>query len=784
MTYLDRLNDKQKEAVLCTEGPLLVLAGAGSGKTSMMTCRIAYLIEQMGISPYNILAVTFTNKAAGEMRERVEKILEGLDGGYSAEHMWIQTFHSACLRILRFHADVIGYGKDFVVYDTTDQKTVIKSIIKEQNIDDKKYTPAYLLSFISDCKEKAIDAKTYLQVNGEEFRTKILYGIYAAYENTLRKNNAMDFDDLLTNAVKVFEQDEAVLLKYQNRFKYIMVDEYQDTNNIQYRFVKMLAEAHNNICVVGDDDQCIYQWRGADISNILNFEKDFRGAKVIKLEQNYRSTAMILDAAHSVISKNKQRKDKKLWTAKGAGEFLTYHRADDERDEARYVAQEIFHMQGDFASKNSIAESGAEPLKYGDFAILYRTNAQSRTFEEALHMRGIPAKVVGNVGFYERKEIKDVMAYLRLVQNPLDDVSFERIINEPKRGIGEKTLEKLRVLAQMRGESLLQLLCDDEIRGGLSSKAYASVTEMVQTLTAYGEEKENLAVIDIYDGILAKSGYLKALSDQNTVEAEGRIENIMELRSAIEQFQKENPEGRLMEFLEGKALASDSDKLPEGEEAEERNQVLLMTMHTAKGLEFPVVFMPGMEEGLFPGWRAMEREEGLEEERRLCYVGMTRAKEKLYLTSAQTRTLYGKTDYTRESSFLYEIDEKLIAGEKPYVKKSRSNAYEDGFGRDFDSGFGGGYAAGSYSRGFVDGYGRASAPAKPFDSLKYAKQEVLNKNNAASGEAASIKAGDKVTHTKFGVGTVIEADEKTITVEFDSEGRKKLARGIAPIKKI
>lgn len=754
MDYLERLNDKQKEAVLQTEGPLLVLAGAGSGKTSMMTCRIAYLINEKGVSPYNILAVTFTNKAAGEMRDRVDSILSEIRGGFTTQNMWIATFHSACLRILRMHADILGYDKDFVVYDTTDQKTVIKQVIKDLNIDDKKYSVQYLLSVIGDCKEKCWGPEDYIKHMGEDFRTKIIHGAYAAYEATLRKNNAMDFDDLLINAVRVFERDEAVLLKYQNRFRYIMVDEYQDTNAIQYRFIKLLADAHNNICVVGDDDQCIYEWRGADIRNILDFERDFKGAKVIKLEQNYRSYGNILNAAHSVISHNRGRKDKKLWTTKEKGDRVRYHQADDERDEARYVASEIsFRMKA--------GEKRETPLKFGDFAVLYRTNAQSRIFEEILSRMGIPCKVVGNVGFYDRKEIKDVMSYLRLIQNPKDDVALERIINEPKRGVGDVTLTRLKEWAVEREMSLLELLGDEMVRAGLKGKAYAAVTDLVNMLTGYHDAIGEVDLLEMYDGVLAKSGYLKALQDAATIEAEGRIENILELRSAIEDFKKEMPEGTLQDFLEGKALASDSDKLPSGEEAENADKVLLMTMHTAKGLEFPVVFMPGLEQGLFPGWRAMDREDGLEEERRLCYVGMTRAKEKLIMTSARMRTLYGKTDYTQESCFLREIGSEFIEGDG-LDHSSASRAMKQS--------------------AFRDGYAENPAPQSPFKGgISYVQRQVMAK---AAGGGPELAVGDIVSHAKFGRGEVTEVDEKTVTVVFESEGRKKLARGVAPIKKL
>ncbi|HML38342.1 MAG TPA: UvrD-helicase domain-containing protein, partial [Bacillota bacterium] len=644
--YLNKLNPQQREAAVHTEGPLLILAGAGSGKTSTMTHRIAYLIKEEGVAPYNILAVTFTNKAAKEMRDRVEDLIG------TGINMWILTFHSACLRILRKHAEAIGYKNDFVVYDPTDQKVVIKNCIREKNVDEKKYTPAYILSIISDCKEKGISPSKYAEDNGVDFRTKIILDLYTAYEAVLKKNNAMDFDDLILRTVQLFEKNEDILEYYQNKFKYIMVDEYQDTNYMQYRFIKLLAQAHNNICVVGDDDQCIYQWRGADIKNILDFEKDFRNTKVIKLEQNYRSHANILDAAHSVIENNKGRKHKKLWTDKEKGEKIKYYRADNEKDEARYIAQEIDRLH-------------SKELKYSDFAVLYRTNAQSRTFEEALSGRELPYRVLGGTRYYDRKEIKDVMAYMRLVQNTADDLSLTRIINEPKRGIGDKTLEKLQALASVRNESLFDSLTDDEIVEGLPSKAVDSIREMIATLRQYSQEKDNLKVSDIYDGLLVKTGYLKNLELQNTVEAEGRIENLLEFKSVIYDFEKENPQLSLSEFMERIALLSEIDNHDAGEDA-----VVLMTLHSAKGLEFPVVFMPGMEDGLFPGWRAFEKPDGIEEERRLCYVGMTRAMQRLYLTSAELRTLYGKTDYTKESQFLKELDKSLVDGDAVYQKKA------------------------------------------------------------------------------------------------------------------
>ncbi|MBK5246996.1 MAG: DNA helicase PcrA [Peptostreptococcaceae bacterium] len=737
MDYLNKLNKEQREAAVHTDGPLLIMAGAGSGKTSTMTHRIAYLIKEKGVSPYNILAVTFTNKASKEMRDRVEDLVgDGIN-------MWILTFHSACLRILRRHSEILGYKNDFVVYDPTDQKTVIKACIKEKNIDDKSFTPPYLLKIISDCKEKAISPRKFLETNGDSYKMKMVGELYAAYEAVLRKNNAMDFDDLIKNTVLLFEKDEEVLRGYQDRFKYIMVDEYQDTNFMQYRFVKLLAEAHNNICVVGDDDQCIYQWRGADIKNILDFEKDFPGTKVIKLEQNYRSTSNILAGAHSVVERNSIRKDKKLWTEKEAGEKIVYYRADSEKEEARYISQEIDRLH-------------TKELKYKDFAILYRTNAQSRNFEDSLSGRDIPYRVLGGLRYYDRKEIKDIVAYMRLVQNVADDLSLKRIINEPKRGMGDKTVEKLETLARVRNESMLETLVDDEIVEGLPSKAVESIKQMVTAIMDYHNEKENLKVSDIYDGLLVKTGYLKALEQQNTVESESRIENLLEFKSVIYDYEKEDAELSLASFMEKIALMAEIDNHDAGEDA-----VVLMTMHSSKGLEFPIVFLPGMEDGLFPSWRSIDSPSGIEEERRLCYVGMTRAKERLYLTSAEMRTLYGKTDYTKESQFLKEIDKKVLTGDAIWEKKETMNT--------------------PWSAGGGDGYNNSNT-FKPFDSLKYAKAQVVS--NAAARSNENYQVGDRVNHSKFGEGLVTEVDQKILQVMFDSVGAKKLAKDLAPIKKL
>ncbi len=742
---LDHLNPEQRKAATHVDGPLLILAGAGSGKTATMTHRIAYLIEQ-GVSPYQILAVTFTNKAAGEMRERVEKLVGRCPG------MWIMTFHAMSLRILREHCERIGYQHNFVVYDTIDQKTLIKTIMKEQNIDAKLYPQAYLSAAISKQKEHDVSPREYLETEADNFRSKVIGSVYRAYQEQLKRNNAMDFDDLLVNALHVLRDNPDILADYQHRFRYILVDEYQDTNHIQYEIIRLLAKARQNLCVVGDDDQCIYQWRGADISNILNFEKDFPQARVIKLEQNYRSYGNILAAAHSVIRNNRGRKAKKLWTDKEAGDKIVYRRCDSDKEEAYYIAQEI-----------DLLKNGQRT--YDDFAILYRTNAQSRLFEDALKRRGIPYQILSGFSFYERKETKDMICYMRLVVNPADDLALKRVINEPKRGIGAVTLGKLEALARVHGLSLLDILSQDEISYSLPAKAQKAVGEMVRIIRLCAQEKENLRVSDIYDQLLVKSGYLKALEAEDTQEAASRIENLMDFKSFIYDYEKEKEDtdekATLEEFLEKVATNGDADKLEEG-----TGKVTLMTMHSAKGLEFPIVFLPGMEDGLFPGHRALDNENGMEEERRLCYVGMTRAREKLFLTGASYRVLYGYGEYTRESTFLRELDKSLLdeAGDTVFTAGRRTNNF---LGVD---------------TGSPDGFSEpAFRPYPAYDPLKYARQAV-RENTRSAGR--SFTAGERVRHGKFGEGMVLEVDDKTVTVIFDSVGRKKLAKDIAPIEKL
>lgn len=772
---LSRLNKEQQEAVKHMEGPLLILAGAGSGKTTMMTHRIAYMLDH-GVNPFNILAVTFTNKAAGEMKDRIESLTGGTRG------MWVMTFHAMCVRILRNHGEVLGFKNGFSIYDESDKKALLKRIVKDLKIDEKIYPVSYLGSVISSCKEAEEDPDDYIENNSMNFKAETVAKVYARYMEDLQQNNAMDFDDLLWNTVKLFEASSEVLSYYQERFKYIMVDEYQDTNYLQYKLIHALAEKSHNLCVVGDDDQCIYQWRGADIRNILDFEKDFPETKVIKLEQNYRSDANILDLANSVIANNRNRKAKELWTDRNEGNKITYRRLEDEQREAWYVGGEIQRLHDE------------EGIPFNDMAILYRKNAQSRPFEEKFSFRGIPYRVLGGTRFYDRKEIKDVMSYMHLVENPSDDVAMARIINEPKRGLGPKSLGGIVSYAKAYKLSIFEALKEQEVLGSLSRKSRAAVEDLVTMLDELGAEQDNMELSDIYDNLIRRSGYLTALEAENTVEVDARIENILELRSVIAEFEEkaagsvltdEEDEFReerdrlredgfdvkeptlLQSFLERIALLSDIDNRDESEDA-----VVMMTLHSSKGLEFPVVFMPGMENGLFPGSASMDDPSKMEEERRLCYVGITRAMRKLYLTGAQTRMLYGRTDFTIESEFMREMDTDLLDGDPTVAERSANAGGIRGDGgilgmREFK---------GRYE-GSADGYDDSFS--KPFDALKFAKKQA---SKGISNEG--FEAGDRIRHPKFGEGLLIDQDAKTLTIAFDSVGIKKLGKGFVKLTKV
>ena len=629
---LDKLNERQKEAVLATEGPVLVLAGAGSGKTTVLVNRIAYMISEKHIRPWNILAITFTNKAAREMKDRIERLL-----GDTAKDMWIGTFHSVCVRILRSCIDLLGYSRDFVIYDTADTKTVMKECLRELDIDEKSFPVRNVLSIISNAKNDLMDAATFENVYKSDYRMSIIAKIYYRYQTKLRKNNAVDFDDIILNTVKILSENPDVLSKYQDKFQYILVDEYQDTNNSQYLLINLLAQANRNLCVVGDDDQSIYKFRGANIGNILNFEDDYSDVQKITLDQNYRSTQNILDAANSVISNNKGRMGKSLWTSNGDGNKVFVYTGTNEYDEARYIARQI---------KKHFDEQGS----FSDCAILYRTNAQSRVIEEMLMRESVPYKVLSGLRFYDRKEIKDIIAYLRVVYNPNDDVSLARIINEPKRKIGNATLEKARNIAREKETSLYDVIshADDYPEFKTAIKKLLGFSEIIQSLIKL---KDTVTIEDLTGRILNDTGYMPALIMEDTTESKTRIENLGEFISVITEFEKNEETGNTLgEFLENISLVSDIDGYDENEDS-----AVLMTIHSAKGLEFPIVFLSGLEEGLFPGMRSMESDDDIEEERRLCYVAITRAKEQLYITKTISRTIHGKTMPTTASRFFKEI---------------------------------------------------------------------------------------------------------------------------------
>lgn len=716
------LNKQQEEAVKTTEGPLLIMAGAGSGKTRVLTHRIAYLIAEKGVNPYNILAITFTNKAAREMKERVEKII----GGTAAE-VWISTFHAMCVKILRRDADRIGISRNFTILDTTDQLSVVKTVLNELNIDPKKYDPRGILAAISGAKNELFDAKTFAGKNEGDLYGQLVGRVYLEYEKKLLQNDSLDFDDLIMKTILLFKRVPDVLEYYQRKFQYIHVDEYQDTNRAQYELVRLLSARFQNICVVGDSDQSIYRWRGADISNILSFEKDYPKAKVILLEENYRSTKNILAAANHVIENNINRKPKKLWTKNGKGEPVYYYRAVNEQDEAFFVAGKI----------KELAEKKGR--KYSDFAVLYRTNAQSRVLEEMLMKAGIPYVIVGGTKFYERKEIKDLIAYMRLVANPNDDISFLRVINVPKRGIGASSLEKISRYATEHECSLFAALAEAESIG-LGGKAEKSAAEFSQLISQLHKMQDYLSVTELAEEILRRTGYREMLKLEKTLEAQSRLENIEEFLSVTKNFEEENEDRSLIAFLTDLALVSDIDRIDEGEK--KGDAAFLMTLHSAKGLEFPVVFITGMEEGVFPHSRSYESDEEMEEERRLAYVGITRAKEELYLTNAQVRTLYGYSNMNPPSRFLSEIPDEYL---RPLGRMPAGESRE-----------------------------------------KRVREIVFAPSEGATEQ--SWKPGDKAYHKKWGTGTVVAVKGEGENLELDIAfprpiGIKRLLAKFAPITK-
>lgn len=749
------MNDKQAEAVQTTDGPLLIMAGAGSGKTRVLTHRIAYLIDEKYVNPWNILAITFTNKAAREMRERAIAL------NPATQDTLIATFHSMCVRILRREADYIGYNRNFTIVDPGEQRTLMKRIIKQLNLDTKKWNERSILGTISNAKNDLLDEIAYEKQAGDMY-TQVIAKCYKAYQEELRRSEAMDFDDLIMMTLRLFDQNKDVLAYYQQRYQYIHVDEYQDTNHAQYQLVKLLASRFKNICVVGDADQSIYGWRGADMQNILDFEKDYPQAKVVLLEENYRSTKKILQTANNVINHNKNRRPKKLWTQNDEGEQIVYHRANNEQEEAVFVASTI---------DNIVREQGKN---FKDFAVLYRTNAQSRTIEEALLKSNIPYTMVGGTKFYSRKEIRDVIAYLNILANTSDNISFERIVNEPKRGVGPGTLEKIRSFAYEQNMSLLDA-SSNVMMSPLKGKAAQAVWDLANLILTLRSKLDSLTVTEITENLLDKTGYLEALQVQNTLESQARIENIEEFLSVTKNFD-DNPEitvegetglDRLSRFLNDLALIADTD-----DSATETAEVTLMTLHAAKGLEFPVVFLIGMEEGVFPLSRAIEDADELEEERRLAYVGITRAEQILFLTNANTRTLFGKTSYNRPTRFIREIDDELIQ-------------YQ-GLARPVNSSFGV-----KYSKEQPTQFGQGMSLQQALQARKSNSQpqvtaqlQALNTNNS---HETSWEIGDVATHKKWGDGTVLEVSgsgkTQELKINFPGIGLKKLLASVAPISK-
>lgn len=762
INLFDTLNDKQKQAVMHTEGPLLILAGAGSGKTRVLTYRIAYLIEEKMVNPWNIMAITFTNKAAGEMRERVDRIV-----GFGAEAVWVATFHSSCVRILRRHIDRIGYETNFTIYDADDQKIAMRETIKAMNLDNKIFKEKNLLNQISKAKDELKTPDEMELEAGSDYFQKRVAQAYREYQARLKKNNALDFDDLIVKTVELFRSCPDVLEYYQKRFRYIMVDEYQDTNSSQFQFINLLAGGYRNICVVGDDDQSIYRFRGANIHNILNFEEAFPGADVIKLEQNYRSTQTILDAANAVIRNNAGRKPKSLWTENGTGDAVVLKEVPDAFEEANYIV--------------SVIRRGAAGARYQDYACLYRTNAQSRTLEEKFLYANIPYKIVGGVNFYQRKEVKDILAYLKTIDSGMDDIAVKRIINVPKRGIGETTVGKIQYYADEKGLSFYQALnwVEDIPSVARSRAKIDSFTEQIAVLRA---KQEVMSLKELAEEILDQTGYRRELELENTDESAARLENINEFISKIDEYESSAEEPTLSGFLEEVALVADIDSLEE-----DKDYVVLMTVHSAKGLEFPNVFLCGMEEGLFPSYMSTQSDspEELEEERRLCYVAITRAKEKLYITSARSRRVNGENQYHTLSRFVKEIPPLLLDeqrsgfGFQTYrepdesrgitfsASKSRSTARPESFGRN-----------GSYFD--LESRKKPESQAQKFSALQ--------KGVPQKKEKLDYTVGDRVKHIKFGEGTVLEIKKGNqdfeVTVSFDRVGNKKMFASFAKLQKI
>jgi len=762
MDLLEELNDKQHEAVVNIDGPNLVIAGAGSGKTKVLTHKIAYLIKEKNIKPWNILAITFTNKAANEMKERVRNLV-----GETVNDMWIGTFHAICVKILRRQIDRIGFNTSFIIFDTYDQKSLMKKILKDQNLDEKIFTEKSVLYEISNAKNEMLEPDQYSGRAIGDFRKEKIAEIYNIYQRKLKENNAIDFDDIINFTVKILLDNPDLLEYYSEKFKYVLVDEYQDTNKAQFTLISLLASKYGNITVVGDNDQGIYSFRGADITNILNFEKDFPGTKIIKLEQNYRCTKNILKIANEVIKNNETKYEKILWTSNSDGTTPKVCIGDDEYDEANLIVEQINTLKIE------------EYYKYSDFAVLYRMNVQSRSIEDILRRENIPYKIIGGLKFYERKEIKDIIAYLRLLQNQSDNLSLIRIINEPKRGIGKTSLDKIEEIANSVGTFMYDIV--KEADKYELNKVFANTREFVNVIEELKDKKDTLELTELVKEVLNKTGYLKALKLENTLESENRMQNLEEFLTVVEEFEEEYAENSLSEFLEGITLSSDIDEMEETEDF-----VTLMTLHSAKGLEFPAVFIVGMEEGIFPGHRAIGEERELEEERRLCYVGITRAKEHLFLTCARQRTIFGSTSCNSISRFVKEIPDVMLDGfneleensersysdskyEWKYENKKRSSAGINNTKTEINAGY------------------TSNQPAFQFRSA----DSFLNSLNNKKPEEIDLsvyKAGVKVLHKKFGEGIInfVEEEDEDLKVDinFEKAGHKRLMARYAGLKVI
>lgn len=766
MSLLDALNEPQRQAVMATDGPLLILAGAGSGKTRVLTHRTAYLIEECGVNPYNIMAITFTNKAAGEMRERIDQMV-----GYGSESIWVCTFHSTCVRILRRYIDRLGFGTNFTIYDSDDQKTLMKDICKRLEIDTKMYKEKMFLSAISSAKDELIDPIEFETRAAGDYVKRKQAQVYREYQQALKQNNALDFDDLIMKTVELFKLDKEVLASYQDRFRYIMVDEYQDTNTAQFELIRLLALKYQNLCVVGDDDQSIYKFRGANIYNILNFEHHFPDATVIKLEQNYRSTQNILDAANAVIANNQGRKEKRLWTDNGAGDKITFEQLDTAAEEADFVARDIARRvrKGEY--------------QYKDCAILYRTNAQSRLFEERFITANIPYKIFGGVNFYARKEVKDLLAYLKTIDNGQDDLAVRRIINIPKRGIGAASINKVALYAQEQEISFYDALCVAEQVPGLG-KAAAKIRPFVLFIQSMKAKAKLLSVADLLQEVIETTGYVRELEAEGTDEAEARIENIDELISKAVDYAEGEEAPTLNGFLENVALVADIDSFDENSD-----YVVLMTLHSAKGLEFPNVYLAGLEDGLFPSYMSITSDNSqaeIEEERRLAYVGITRAKKNLTITSARVRMVRGQTQYGKVSRFVREIPPELLSG-KIYEPKTKEEPIEQSTFQKARKAFRTvpSYGGSGYGKEVGEGYGstfRSSKATKPI----YTKVENQRDFGSAGG-ALSYQVGDRVRHIKFGDGEVMAivsgGRDYEVTVDFDKVGTKKMFASFAKLKR-